>query len=147
MDIKPVIKTLQEEDFDKLLSLIKEFSRFEKKPELVTNSLSKMLQEKECITGYGLWWGKLLIGYTTYFFTYHTWSGKGLYLEDLFVTENYRGKGYGETLFNRVLQTAKENNCHDVRWLVSTWNTDAKQFYNKKGASITHSEEICKIIL
>lgn len=75
------------------------------------------------------------VGFALYFYNFSTFTGKkGLYLEDLFVEETYRGKGIGNQLFEHLRQIAKKENCGRMEWVCLDWNQDAIDFYQKKGA-------------
>lgn len=81
-----------------------------------------------------------LLGYALYFYTYSTWKGKALYLEDLYVTPGCRGQGLGSALFNRVAKRAFETHCCRLDFAVLNWNP-AQDFYKAKGAiNITEQE-------
>lgn len=70
------------------------------------------------------------IGFALYFFNFSTFVGKpGLYLEDLFVEPEYRGKGYGKKLFLELTKIAKSKNCGRMEWSVLNWNQSAIDFY------------------
>ena len=70
------------------------------------------------------------VGFALYFFNFSTFVGKpGLYLEDLFVEPEYRGKGYGKKLFVELSKIAKSQNCGRMEWSVLNWNTPAIDFY------------------
>jgi len=70
------------------------------------------------------------VGFALYFFNFSTFVGKpGLYLEDLFVEPEYRGKGYGKKLFVELAKIAREENCGRMEWSVLNWNTPAIDFY------------------
>jgi GNAT superfamily N-acetyltransferase len=58
-----------------------------------------------------------------------------VYLEDLFVNIEHRGKGYGKALLQRIIEIAKERNCGRVEWSVFDWNTPAIDFYKSMGAT------------
>jgi len=74
-------------------------------------------------------------GFAVYYFTYSTFLAKPtLYLEDLFVKPQLRGKGVGKALFNRLLRRAKEEGCGRFEWSVLDWNSPAIEFYKKLGA-------------
>jgi GNAT superfamily N-acetyltransferase len=74
-------------------------------------------------------------GYALYFHNYSTFTGRpGLYLEDLFVKPEYRGKGIGFTLLKHVAQIAVDRNCGRMEWSVLDWNEPAIAFYQKLGA-------------
>lgn len=75
------------------------------------------------------------VGFALYFFNFSTFVGKpGLYLEDLFVEENCRGKGYGKALLLHLVQIATEKNCGRMEWSVLNWNEPAINFYKSLGA-------------
>lgn len=70
------------------------------------------------------------VGYAVYFFNFSTFLCKhGLYLEDLFVKPEFRGKGYGKKLLLHLTRIALENNCGRMEWSVLDWNTPAIEFY------------------
>jgi GNAT superfamily N-acetyltransferase len=78
---------------------------------------------------------KKLVGYALYFFTYSSFLAQPtLYLEDIFVLEEYRRQGVGKDLFLRCVREAKRHNCGRMEWAVLTWNEKAIQFYEKLGA-------------
>jgi GNAT superfamily N-acetyltransferase len=75
------------------------------------------------------------VGFAVYFFNFSTWLGRpGLYLEDLFVKPEMRGRGYGRALLVYLAKIARDHNCGRMEWAVLTWNEPAIQFYNKLGA-------------
>jgi GNAT superfamily N-acetyltransferase len=75
------------------------------------------------------------VAFAVYFFNFSTWLGRaGLYLEDLFVRPELRGKGYGKALLVRLAQIARERGCGRMEWAVLNWNDPAIQFYKKLGA-------------
>ena len=70
------------------------------------------------------------VGFALYFYNFSTFVGKpGLYLEDLFVEPDCRGKGYGKKLFVELAKIAQEKNCGRMEWSVLDWNTPAIKFY------------------
>ena len=81
------------------------------------------------------------------FFAYFTWSGRSLYLDDLFVKEAYRGQQIGKRLLGAVVDFASEEQCKKVKWQVSRWNTEAQEFYKKFGAVIDDVEWNCDLVL
>jgi GNAT superfamily N-acetyltransferase len=75
------------------------------------------------------------VGFAVYFFNYSTWLGKhGLYLEDLYVSPEYRGAGAGKALLKHLAKIAVSNNCGRLEWSVLDWNEPAIQFYLSIGA-------------
>lgn len=76
------------------------------------------------------------VGFAVYFFNFSTWLGRpGLYLEDLFVKPETRGRGYGEALLVKLAQIAQARGCGRMEWAVLDWNEPAIQFYKKLGAT------------
>jgi GNAT superfamily N-acetyltransferase len=74
-------------------------------------------------------------GYAVYFYNYSTWLGrKGLYLEDLYVSPDFRGKGAGKALLKYLAKTAVSQKCGRFEWSVLDWNTPAIEFYESIGA-------------
>lgn len=75
------------------------------------------------------------IGFAVYFFNFSTWLGKhGLYLEDLYVTQKYRGVGAGKALLKYLANIAISKKCGRFEWNVLDWNEPAIQFYESIGA-------------
>lgn len=75
------------------------------------------------------------IGFALFFHNFSTFVGRaGLYLEDLFVLPEYRGKGYGKALLKRLAQIAVERNCGRFEWVCLNWNTPSINFYKAMGA-------------
>jgi len=73
-------------------------------------------------------------GYALVFDYYSTWEGRGLFLEDLFVREQFRGRGIGKALLASVARIAVQENCYGVHWEVLDWNEKAIEFYESLGA-------------
>jgi GNAT superfamily N-acetyltransferase len=75
------------------------------------------------------------VGFALFFHNYSTFLGqKGLYLEDLFVAPEHRGRGYGEQLLAHLAARARERGCGRLEWCVLDWNEPAIGFYQKLGA-------------
>ena len=75
------------------------------------------------------------VGFAVYFFNYSTWLGKhGIYLEDLYVSQDIRGQGAGKSLLQELAKIAVTNDCGRVEWSVLDWNTPAIDFYKALGA-------------
>ena len=142
-DITPI----KESDFEELIRLITEFSVFEKLPEKMTNTLDQMKQEEDFIKGFVVRDNGKIVAYVTFFFAYYTWVGKSLYMDDLYVTQDYRGRGLGTLLIENVKRFAKDNGCKKLRWQVSDWNKPAIGFYKSLGAEIDEVEMNCDLML
>ncbi|HEY7558209.1 MAG TPA: GNAT family N-acetyltransferase [Candidatus Binatia bacterium] len=75
------------------------------------------------------------VGFVLFFHNYSTFLGRpGIYIEDLFVEENFRRRGYGRALLLYVARLAKERRCGRLEWSVLDWNEPAIRFYKKLGA-------------
>jgi GNAT superfamily N-acetyltransferase len=74
-------------------------------------------------------------GFALYYIRYSTWKGQRMYLEDILVTESFRGKGLGKLLFDRLIEEAKEKNFSGIVWQVLEWNEPAINFYKKYDAT------------
>jgi GNAT superfamily N-acetyltransferase len=76
----------------------------------------------------------IIVGFALYYIRYSTWKGQRLYLEDLIVTQEVRGRGVGKLLFDRLVEEAQEKKFSGMVWQVLDWNEPAIQFYKKQGA-------------
>src|SRR6476620_5315259 len=75
------------------------------------------------------------VGLAVYFYNFSTWLGRpGLYLEDLFVNPEKRGKGYGRALLVELAKIARDRGCGRMEWAVLNWNEPAIKFYQAIGA-------------
>lgn len=126
-------------DVPDLMRLVNELALFEKAPHEVTNNEARMLAD-----GFGpnpiftaavaVVDGKV-VGMYVWYVRYSTWKGKGLYLEDIIVTEAMRGQGVGDALFRACLQDAKAIHANFMTWQVLDWNEPAINFYKKYNSS------------
>lgn len=132
------IRRAGEDDFPAILHLIKELAEYERSLDLVTNTVEQMKNEKEffrCFVAETT--DHKIIGMALCFIAYSTWVGKSIYLEDIIVGKEHRGRKIGSALMERILQEAREENCKRVRWQVLDWNKRAIDFYRKWGAAIS----------
>lgn len=91
--------------------------------------------------------GRKIVGYTISFFTYSTWEGKAVQLEDIYVRPDYRKHGAGHSLFRAAVQFTRDNNASRLDFHVLGWNP-AKDFYTKMGATnltLTEEWEFCRM--
>ena len=87
------------------------------------------------------------VGFALYFFNFSTFLAKrGLYLEDLFVLPEFRGRGYGKALLMHLKSIAKENNCGRMEWSVLNWNQPAIDFYESLGAKPMNEWTVYRLI-
>lgn len=133
------LRFAEERDIPLILSFIKELAEYEKLLDMVTVT-EKLL--KENLFGKRKY-AEIIIaeingrpaGQALFFHSFSTFLGKpGIYLEDLYVSPEYRGKGIGKSLLMKVIEISKERNCGRVEWVVLDWNKPAIDFYKKLGA-------------
>ena len=144
------IRFATENDIPIILELIKELAVYEKLAEEVTADETKL---KNTLFGETKFAQVLIAeyngkpaGHALFFYNYSTFLAKpGIYLEDLFVKPDYRGKGIGKQLLNKLIQVAKENNCGRVEWAVLDWNEPAIQFYQNLGAKLMKEWKIFRL--
>ena len=75
------------------------------------------------------------VGFALYFCNFSTFRGRaGLYLEDLYVYPEYRGKGYGKALLSKLAQMAADSGCDRMEWWCLDWNRPSIEFYKSLGA-------------
>ncbi len=133
------LKHATKEDVPVILDLIKGIAAYEKMShevvateELLGDHLFGERSYAEVIIGYEQ---DVPVGFALFFHNFSTFTGKpGLYLEDLFVYEDYRGKGYGKALLLYLATIARERKCGRFEWVVLDWNKPAIDFYNSLGA-------------
>ncbi len=141
------IRKATEKDFESVLRLIKEFSIFIKTPEKVSVTLDQMMLDKDyfqCLVAVD---NDQIVGFATYFLAYYSWTGKSLYMDDLYVSKNYRGKKIGSRLMDAVIARGREEKCRRIKWQVSKWNTQAIDFYKSRGVVIDDVEINCELML
>lgn len=127
------------DDIDELLALIHELAVYEKAPEeaVATPELlhRALFGERPTAEAVIAEWNGEPAGFALFFHNFSTWLGKsGLYLEDLFVKEEMRGKGIGKALLLHLAGIARDRGCGRMEWSVLDWNTPAIDFYKALGA-------------
>ncbi|GAA6004072.1 GNAT family N-acetyltransferase [Rhodotorula paludigena] len=142
-----------------MLRLIKALALFERAPEQV-EATEELLRRSlfgdengehkyaECVLVYvggGPGKGKA-IGMACYYFTFSTWTGRGgLYLEDLYVDDEYRGRGIAKLLFSYLGDICAERQLPRMEWVVLKWNEGARQVYKKMGAEDLDEWVTCRL--
>jgi GNAT superfamily N-acetyltransferase len=125
-------------DVPMLNTLIHEFAEFERLSVATTEGslLRDGFSESPKFRVLVAEWQGQLAGYTLFFDYYSSFEGRaGLFLEDIYVRGQYRGKGIGKALLAGVASIAREQKCFGVRWQVLDWNTPAIEFYKGLGAT------------
>jgi diamine N-acetyltransferase len=146
--MKFTIRQASETDFEPVLLLINEFAAFQKATDKVKVTLEQMKQANgyfRCLVAENE--HNEIVGYTTFYNAYYTWTGKAVYLDDLYVRQTYRRQQIGRQLMQEVFDIARSENCTKVRWQVSHWNKPAIGFYKNLGAAIDDTELNCDLLL
>lgn len=135
MSIRCVLRS----DVPVILELVKELAIFERAPLEVTNTVEELEQdlfELNCCEAIVYEMDEQVVAFALYYVSYSTWKGKCMYLEDLYVKEEYRKHGIGQLLFDRVVEIAKERKYRRMDWQVLDWNLPAIKFYEKNNATL-----------
>ncbi|MBX3239005.1 MAG: GNAT family N-acetyltransferase [Chitinophagaceae bacterium] len=151
MDI--TIRKAVKEDCPRMLELVQELAEYEKAPQEVTVSLEHFVD-----SGFGekpVWWAfvaestagaeKQIVGIALYYIRYSTWKGQRLFLEDIVVTREWRGRGIGKQLFDRTIEEARDKKFKGMMWQVLDWNEPAINFYKKYGADFDEEWINCSL--
>ena len=134
-EIKPATET----DVPVILAFIRQLAEYERlsheavmTDETVRQSLFGPRPYAEVLLGY---FGDKPVAFAVFFHNFSTFLGRpGLYLEDLFVIPEMRGKGFGRAMLVALARIARERNCGRFEWAVLDWNEPAIQFYKNLGA-------------
>lgn len=135
MPATTIVRKARPEDCPRMLELVTELAIYERAPDEVTVTL-----EHFCESGFGpnpVWWAfvaeeeGIILGFALYYIRYSTWKGQRMYLEDILVTEQARGRGIGAKLMDSLIAEARERNFHGITWQVLEWNEPAMNFYRK----------------
>ena len=133
------IRPARVEDVPVILELIRDLATYELAPDEVTATEEQLVDvlfgEQPAAEVLLAFEGKSPIGFAIFFHNFSTWLGRpGLYLEDLFVKPEKRGKGYGRALLVELAKIARDRGCGRMEWAVLDWNEPAIKFYRALGA-------------
>ena len=128
-----------EKDCDKILYFIKQLAEYENMSDdvVATEQLLKewIFEKKKAEVVFALE-NKKEVGFALFFHNFSTFLGRaGIYLEDLFVLPQYRGKGYGKGLLKQLAKIAVERGCGRLEWSCLDWNKPSIDFYLSLGAT------------
>jgi GNAT superfamily N-acetyltransferase len=127
------------EDVPIILQLIRDLATYERAPDEVSATEEQLIEvlfgEKPAAEVLLAFERESPVGFAVYFYNFSTWLGRpGLYLEDLFVKPEKRGKGYGRALLVELAKVAGDRGCGRMEWAVLDWNEPAIKFYRALGA-------------
>ncbi len=138
--MKAIVRKAKRSDSASILNLIKELALFEKEPESVQLTVTDIEhhgfgdQPKfECLVAEV---EQQVVGMALYYPRFSTWKGPTFHLEDLIVSEQFKGKGVGTQLYSAFIQQSYEVGVERIEWNVLDWNTPAVKFYEKSGAQV-----------
>ncbi|MHB1452721.1 MAG: GNAT family N-acetyltransferase [Saccharofermentanales bacterium] len=133
-----VIREASEEDIPLLMAFIREMAAYEKLLDEVSvdaDVLTEQIFMKHRAEARILECDGKPVGYCVYFFNFSTFMGRGgLYVEDIYLQPEYRGRGYGRQVFDFLEQIAREEGCGRMEWTCLDWNSSAQKFYRRFGA-------------
>ena len=134
------VRKATKQDMPAVLRLIKELAKFENEPDAVEITVEDLQNDGfgdrplfECFVAEA---NDTIEGMALFYYRYSTWKGKTVHLEDLVVSEAFRGKGLGKALYTKVIQYSKQQGCKRTEWVVLDWNTNAVEFYKNSGATV-----------
>jgi GNAT superfamily N-acetyltransferase len=133
------IRPARVEDVPVILQLIRDLAMYERAPNDVTATEEQLVGvlfgERPAAEVLLAFEGQSPVGFAVFFYNFSTWLGRpGLYLEDLFVKPEKRGKGYGRALLVELAKIARDRECGRMEWAVLNWNEPAIKFYRALGA-------------
>ena len=145
-----IIRPALAEDVSAILQMVRDLASYENLLDEVTATPTRMREAlfgssphahailAEC--------GKEPVGMAIFFFNFSTFRAQpGLYLEDLYVKEAFRRRGYGERMLRYLAGVAVQNGCERFEWVVLDWNLPAVRFYEKMGAKVLKEWRICRV--
>ena len=137
-------------DIPLILSFIRELAEYERAPNAVSCTERDLRRD-----GFGTnpkfrvilaEWDGEPAGMAFFFHNYSTWQGRpGIFIEDLFVRPQFRGKGVGRALMAKLAQTVIAERCHGIRWEVLDWNKPAIDMYQHLGSKFREGWRIMQI--
>lgn len=121
------------EDIPGVYSLVQELADFENAPdEVITTEEEYIRLYNEALFDFIVAESKDdIVGIALFYYTFSTWKGKMMYLEDFVVRKEHRRKGIGKALFEGVIEVAERTDCALMKWQVLDWNEKAIRFYDK----------------
>jgi GNAT superfamily N-acetyltransferase len=133
------IRPARVNDVPIILQLIRDLATYERAPDEVVATEEQLIDvffgERPVAEVLLAFERESPVGFAVYFYSFSTWLARsGLYLEDLFVKPEKRGKGYGRALLVELAKIARERGCGRMEWAVLNWNESAIKFYRTLGA-------------
>ncbi len=144
------VRQASPDDAEQVLGFIRDLAAYERAPEAVRATAQDL---RAALAGSDprvrvlmADWDRQPAGFALFFRQFSTWEGKPvLYLEDLFVRPEFRGKGIGRDLLRRLARIAVETGCARYQWQVLDWNQPAIEFYRACGAQVLREWLTCRV--
>lgn len=137
---KMIMRKARREDAPFIFKLICDLAEFERARDKVIVDLDQLINdgfgENPLYFSHILEWEGEAAGFTLCYFRYSTWKGKSLYLEDLFVLPEFRGRGLAKMALRNLKKLANDEKCGRFEWQVLDWNEPAIEFYKSIGAEL-----------
>ena len=147
--MKRLIRRAEKTDMPEVLELIKELASFEKEEGAVEVTKEELIEDgfgsKPLFQCFIAEIDEIVAGIAIVYPRYSTWKGKVLHLEDLIISQKYRGEGLGSALLSAVVQYGADMNVKRISWEVLDWNTPAIEFYEKKGAKVLRDWDVVQL--
>ncbi|MDX5586381.1 MAG: GNAT family N-acetyltransferase [Aureibaculum sp.] len=144
-----IIRYGERRDMSSVLKLVNELAVFEKEPNAVKVTVDDLIgngfKDNPAFLTFVAELEGVIVGMALFYNRFSTWEGPSLHLEDLIVTEKFRGKGIGKALYDKVLDFALQKGIKRVEWVVLDWNEPAITFYKSTGAIMLEDWNICQI--
>jgi GNAT superfamily N-acetyltransferase len=138
--MKITLRPAEESDLPAVLALIHELAVYEKAADEVTITLEELSRDGfgerplfEIVLAES---NGVVVGMSFYYIRYSTWKGRCIYLEDLVVKGEWRGRGVGKLLFEETMRIARDSGASAMNWQVLDWNEPAIHFYRKFNAKL-----------
>lgn len=146
------IRLATSSDASAILDLIRELAIFEREPDAVKISEVNII---DAAFGKNPWvfiyvavrhgGENQVVGMALYYFSFSTWKGRSLHLEDLIVNEKFRNLGIGRALFQKIIEIAKNEQVGRMSWEVLEWNEPAIKLYESVGTHFYKDWHLCRL--
>lgn len=146
ISIRPAIPS----DATLIFAFVKELAAFEHLSHEVEATeaglASAMFSDRPRVFGDIAEYNGVSAGFSLWFYTFSSFRGRhGIWIEDLYVRENFRGKGIGGALLHKIARRCAEEKLGRLEWSVLDWNKNAIRFYESTGARLKSEWRICRL--
>ena len=145
------LKIAKKQDTPLILKFIRELAEYEKlihevtaTEDILRKNLFSKKKSTEVIIAY---YKEIPVGFSLFFHNFSTFLGKpGIYVEDIYISGNYRNRGFGKEIFSYFAGLAVKRDCGRLEWSVLNWNKPALSFYKKIGAKSMDEWKVMRVI-